>query len=328
MSRLHALVEGLHDRRIAVIGDVMLDHFLIGHVDRISPEAPVPVVSFDREEFRLGGAANVAHNIARMGGRVTLVGLVGHDDAAAELRRTLEAGGLEPSALVADARPTTRKVRIVTSRNQQVARLDYERDGEPDGPALSALCRQVTAAADWAETVVLSDYRKGVVSSAVIDAAVTAARTRGVPLLVDPKVPRADRYRGATLVTPNHHEAELMTGVSIRTTDDARAAARDIHERSGANVLITWGENGMWLLDATRQPWVEEALPAAAREVADVTGAGDTVIALLALCLAAGASLADAARVANVAASLVVARFGPAVVDPAELAAAVAASAE
>ena len=323
MSRLHTFVERLQNRRVAVIGDVMLDHFLIGHVDRISPEAPVPVVRFDREEFRLGGAANVAHNIARMGGRVSLVGLVGNDDAAQELRKSLEAGGLDHSALVTDTRPTTRKVRIVTSRNQQVARLDYERDGEPEGPTLSALCAQAARAAGSAETVVLSDYRKGVVSSAVIDAAVEAARAHGVPLLIDPKVPRAERYRGATLVTPNHHEAELMTGVSIRTPEDARAAARDIHERSGASVLITWGEHGMWLLDASSHPWKEETLPAAAREVADVTGAGDTVIALLALSLAAGAPLGDAARIANIAAGLVVARFGPAVVEPAELAAAV-----
>ena len=242
-------------------------------------------------------------------------------------RRSKPAAWIRP-ALVTDARPTTRKVRIVTTRNQQVARLDYEGDGEPTGATLRALCEQVTRAAASADIVVLSDYRKGVVSPAVIEAASVAARSRGVPLLVDPKVSRAERYRGAALVTPNHHEAELMTGVSIRTRDDIRAAARDIHERSGANVLVTWGEHGMWLLDASAEPWTEEALPAAAREVADVTGAGDTVIALLALSLAAGASLVQAARIANIAAGLVVARFGPAVVEPGELTAAVEAFTE
>jgi rfaE bifunctional protein kinase chain/domain len=322
MPPLATFVSKLEGRRVAVIGDVMLDHFLVGSVDRISPEAPVPVVRFDREEYRLGGAANVAHNIAAVGGQVLLIGLVGEDDAAGQLRRSLEASGLDSSGLVADARPTTRKVRVVTSRNQQVARIDYEGDGEATGGALSRLCAQVSAAARRSDVLVLSDYRKGVVSPPVIEAAVAAAKAAGLPLLVDPKVPKAERYRGATLVTPNHHEAELMTGVLIRSSEDARLAARDIHQRSGANVLITWGEHGMWLLDATSGTPREESLPASAREVADVTGAGDTVVALLALSIAAGAPLLDAARIANAAAGLVVARFGPAVVDRVELAAA------
>lgn len=324
MPRLATLIDKLEGRSVAVIGDVMLDHFLIGSVDRISPEAPVPVVRFNREEYRLGGAANVAHNIAAVGGKVRLVGLVGRDDAAEHLRQAMAASGLDAAGLVADARPTTRKMRVVTSRNQQVARIDYERDGEAGGDALATLCAQVEIAAQSADVLVLSDYRKGVVSQPVIDAAVAAAKTHGLALLIDPKEPRAERYRGATLVTPNHHEAELMTGIPIRTPDDARRAARDIHQRSGANVLITWGEHGMWLFDATSGTPKEEGLPASAREVADVTGAGDTVIAMLALSIAAGASLADAARVANAAAGLVVARFGPSVVDRAELAAALA----
>jgi D-beta-D-heptose 7-phosphate kinase/D-beta-D-heptose 1-phosphate adenosyltransferase len=327
MPRLQSFVNKLEGRRVAVIGDVMLDHFLIGSVERISPEAPVPVVRFEREEYRLGGAANVAHNIAAVGGKAQLIGLVGQDDAAGHLRRALEASGLGPSGLVADARPTTRKVRVVTSRNQQVARIDYEGDGEATGAALAGLCAQVNAAARNSDVLVLSDYRKGVVSQPVIDAAAAAARAAGIPLLIDPKVPRAERYRGATILTPNHHEAELMTGVLIRSSEDARLAARDIHQRSGANVLITWGEHGMWLLDATSGTTTEESLPASAREVADVTGAGDTVIALLALSIAAGAPLLDAARIANAAAGLVVARFGPAVVDRAELAAALGDSA-
>jgi rfaE bifunctional protein kinase chain/domain len=322
MPRLDTYVSKLEGRRVAVIGDVMLDHFLIGSVDRISPEAPVPVVRFGREEYRLGGAANVAHNIAAVGGTALLVGLVGQDDAAAHLRHALDAGGIESAGLVADARPTTRKMRVVTSRNQQVARIDYEGDGEAEGPALAALREQVAAVAARADVLVLSDYRKGVVSAPVIEAAVSAAKTHRLPLLIDPKVANAERYRGATLVTPNHHEAELMTGIQIRTRDDARRAARTIHERSGANVLITWGEHGMWLFDAAARPPIEDGLAASAREVADVTGAGDTVIALLALSIAAGAPLADAARIANAAAGLVVARFGPATVNRAELAAA------
>jgi D-beta-D-heptose 7-phosphate kinase/D-beta-D-heptose 1-phosphate adenosyltransferase len=327
MSDLAALSAQLSGKRIAVVGDVMLDHFVIGRVDRISPEAPVPVVRFDRNEFRLGGAANVAHNVAALGGRASLVGLVGDDEAATELRKQLGRAGLEDQRLVVDRqRPTTRKMRVVTSRNQQVARVDHELDADASGGVLQALLTEVARTAADVDAVVLSDYRKGVVTPPVIEAAVKAAARR-VPVLVDPKVAQADRYRGTTLITPNHHEAELMTQTTIRTIEDARAAARILHDRTGANVLITWGEHGMWVLDGSRGGLVEKALPAVAREVADVTGAGDTVIAVLGLALAAGAPLVDAAELANIAAGLVVARFGPSSVTPAELAAAVPAGA-
>jgi rfaE bifunctional protein kinase chain/domain len=314
MTMLAALTSRLPGRHIAVIGDVMLDHFIIGRVDRISPEAPVPVVRFDRDEYRLGGAANVAHNVRALGGLVSLVGLIGEDAAGAQLRHELRTRGIGADALVGDAsRSTTRKTRVVTSRNQQVARIDYESEAEPEGPVLAALLRAAVDAARAADAVVLSDYRKGVVAPAIISAVRDACRAAGRPLLVDPKTPIASRYRGATLLTPNHHEAELMTGVPIRTADDARAAARAIHEETdGASVLITWSEYGMWVFDASSAAPHEEHIAAAAREVSDVTGAGDTVIAMLALALAAGGSLRDAARLATLAAGLVVARFGPA----------------
>lgn len=321
MTDLSALAARLAGRHVAVIGDVMLDHFVIGRVDRLSPEAPVPIVRYTRDDYRLGGAANVAHNVAKLDGQATVVGLVGADDTAAELGRQLQHAGLSDNHLVVDpARPTTRKMRVVTSRNQQVARVDHERDTEPEGDVLRALTTRVASAASGAEAIVLSDYRKGVVTPQVIAAAVEAGRRARIPVLVDPKVAHADRYRGASLITPNHHEAELMTQTVIRTTDDARAAARALHARTNASVLITWGEHGMWVLDTTGTTHVEQALPAVAREVADVTGAGDTVIAVLALALASGAPLLDAARLANIAAGLVVARFGPASVTPAELA--------
>lgn len=318
-----SLLTAFSTRQIAIVGDVMLDHFLFGSVDRISPEAPVPVVRFDHEEFRLGGAANVAGNVAALGGHAALVGLVGDDEAAGALRKDLARAGIDASHLVTDShRPTTRKVRVVTSRNQQVARVDYESEAAASGAVLDALLEQVRSAAGRAHAVVLSDYRKGVVTPEVIASATRAAKAAGVPVLVDPKVPQAERYRGATLITPNHHEAELMTQTAIRSADDVGRAARLLHERTGASVLITWGEHGMWIFDGSVSPAVEEALPARAREVADVTGAGDTVIAVLALGLAAGAPLVEAARLANVAASLVVARFGPASVTLDELAAA------
>jgi D-beta-D-heptose 7-phosphate kinase/D-beta-D-heptose 1-phosphate adenosyltransferase len=305
---------------IAVVGDVMLDHFVVGRVDRISPEAPVPVVRFDRDEYRLGGAANVAHNIAALGGRPALVGLVGTDEAAKQLREQLLSAGVNPRGLVADAsRVTTRKVRVVTSRNQQVARIDYERDAEAKDTVEADLVTAVKTATLDARAVVVSDYRKGVVTDAVIAAAVEASRSAGAPLLVDPKLPQPERYHGASLITPNHHEAEVMTQTVIRSPEDVRRAAQLLHVRTGANVLITWGEHGMWILDASGDPAVEEHLPAVTREVADVTGAGDTVVAAVAMGLAAGASLVEAARIANQAASLVVGRFGPATVTTEEL---------
>jgi D-beta-D-heptose 7-phosphate kinase/D-beta-D-heptose 1-phosphate adenosyltransferase len=321
MTALADLASNLAGRRVAVVGDVMLDHFLIGQVDRISPEAPVPVVRFTRDEYRLGGAGNVAENIRSLGGHASVVGLVGQDAAAAEIERRLRQAGIGAEGLVVDAaRPTTRKMRVVTSRNQQVARVDYERDDEASATVLPALIAAAAAAGQAADAIVLSDYCKGVVTAAVIAAVVEAGRARQTPVLVDPKVPRADRYRGVALITPNHHEAELMTQRLIRTTEDARLAARDLRERTGASVVITWGEHGMWVLDGgSGSTAIETALPAVAREVADVTGAGDTVIAVLALALSAGATLVDAARLANIAAGLVVARFGPASLSADEL---------
>jgi rfaE bifunctional protein kinase chain/domain len=307
---------------VAVVGDVMLDHFLIGRVDRISPEAPVPVVRFDRDEFRLGGAANVAANIQALDGVPVLVGCVGDDDTAARLRMSLAERGIGDNALVVDSsRPTTRKMRIVTNRNQQVARVDYEHEAELAESKARALTAAIQQAAKSAKAIVLSDYRKGVVSREVIAAAVAAAGK--TPVVVDPKVPETSRYQDVTLLTPNHHEAELMTGTRIRTADDARAAARALHAATRANILITWGEHGMWLLDASAPTAVELAIPATAREVADVTGAGDTVVATLALALACGASLSEAATLANHAAGIVVGKFGPATVTREELSRAV-----
>jgi D-beta-D-heptose 7-phosphate kinase/D-beta-D-heptose 1-phosphate adenosyltransferase len=302
---------------VLVVGDLMLDHFVIGGVDRISPEAPVPVVRFEREQFRLGGACNVAHNVAALGGRAEMVGLVGKDADAARVLAELNALSIGTSGVVTDpARCTTRKLRVVTTRNQQVARIDYESDLEVQGEVEQLVEGQVRQLARGARAILISDYLKGVVSRGVAAAAATAARDQGIPLLVDPKVAHVDYYAGAALVTPNHHEAEAVTHMRIRTAEEARAAARRFRERTRCeHVLITRGEHGMWLLG----PDGEAELKAEAREVADVTGAGDTVIGTIALALAAGASMLDAARLANRAAGIVVGRFGPATVTLDEL---------
>jgi len=313
-----AFVALFADRPVLIVGDVMLDHFVVGRVTRISPEAPVPVVAFERDEHRLGGAANVAHNVRALGGRVAVVGTVGRDAGAERLAGALTGAGVDASGLVTDpARPTTTKMRVVTERNQQVSRIDYESDREAPPDVERLLVARVEERIGNAAAVVVSDYLKGTVTRTVAARTIEMARARGVPVIVDPKVPHVDYYRGALLVTPNHHEAEAVTLRRLRATDDVRAAARAFRERAGsAAVLVTRGEHGMWLLDDHDG---EHDLPAAAREVSDVTGAGDTVVAAVALGLAAGASLVEAATLANHAAGLVVAHFGPATVTPQEL---------
>jgi D-glycero-beta-D-manno-heptose-7-phosphate kinase len=312
-----SLLSGPGGHTILIIGDLMLDHFVIGRVERISPEAPVPVVQFDHEEHRLGGAANVAHNVAALGGRVEMVGIAGDDPEADRLRTDLARLSIGTSGIVTDtARCTTRKLRVVTTRNQQVARIDYESDQELSGELEAEVIERIFSLAESADAILVSDYLKGVVSRGVAAAATGAARRRNIPLLVDPKVPHIDYYAGATVITPNHHEAEAVTHMRIRTSEEARLAARRFRERAQCeSVLITRGEHGMWLLGPTS----ETELPAEAREVSDVTGAGDTVIATMTLALAAGAPLPDAARLANRAAGIVVGKFGPAVVTVDEL---------
>lgn len=319
--------------RVVVVGDVMLDHFLIGHVGRLSPEAPVPVVEYRADEYRLGGAANVASNVRALGGSPHLVGVVGADATADLLRAELSRGHLDAAGLLVDReRQTTRKVRVITERRQQVARIDYESAAAVGTDVEAALADHVARAVAGADVVIVSDYNKGVVSPGVMRVVIDGARAANRPVLVDPKIPHLDFYAGATLVTPNHHEAELATHAAIRTHDDARRAARRFRERARCqSVLITWGEHGMWLLDGPEldgmdtvkdgDQWIraEHALPAVAREVADVTGAGDTVVATLALALASGATLIEAATIANHAAGISVAKFGPATVSSAEL---------
>ena len=295
----------------------MLDHFVIGGVERISPEAPVPVVRFDREEYRLGGAANVAHNVAALGGRVEMIGIAGDDADGVRIRTGLERLCVGTSGIVTDRkRCTTRKLRVVTTRNQQVARVDYEDDAEVSGALEADVVGRIETLAASAGASLISDYLKGVVSRGVAAAAIAAARRLGIPVLVDPKVPHIDYYTGATVITPNHHEAEAVTHMRIRSSEEARAAARRFRERAECeSVLITRGEHGMVLLG----PEGDGELQAEAREVSDVTGAGDTVIATMTLALAAGAPLLDAARLANRAAGIVVGKFGPATVTIEEL---------
>jgi len=318
-ERLHQIIERFSGTTVLIVGDVMLDQFVVGRVSRISPEAPVPVVCYERDEYRVGGAANVAHNVRALGGHVELVGLVGADGAGQRLRQLLHNLGMGTTGLVSDpGRRTTTKLRVVTDRNQQVARIDYETDDEATGAIEQALAMQAEMLAQRATVILVSDYLKGSITRTVMSRLVAAGRARSVPVLVDPKIPHLDYYAGASLVTPNHHESEVATHLRVRTHEEAVQAAHIFRERARCErVLVTRGEHGMCLLDGERY----HHFPAVAREVADVTGAGDTVIATIALALAGGGTLEEACGLANYAAGIVVGRFGPAAVTAAELSA-------
>ena len=337
-SHARALIGRFSDLPVLVVGDVMVDRFIVGRVTRISPEAPVPIVRFESEYVRLGGAANVAHNLAVLGARPSLVGIVGDDAAGRTLRAQLTAAGVNGDGLVVDrGRPTTEKVRVVTERNQQVARIDYEQDTDASGAVERAVIDVVARSTRDARALLVSDYLKGAITRPVIEALLAHAGRVGheplgpagvggslsgerPPLIVDPKIPHLSCYAGATIVTPNHHEAEVATHIRIRDDDDAHQAARAFRDRARCEaVLITRGEHGMWL----SEPAAERSIPAVAREVADVTGAGDTVVATLALALAAGATMTEAAMLANQAAGIVVGTFGPSTVTREELLAAI-----
>lgn len=318
-QRAAELVSRFRERRIVVYGDVMLDEFVWGDVTRISPEAPVPVVEIRRESVHLGGAANVLSNLRALGVRSSLVGVVGQDRAGERVRAELrESGALdaEENLIVDVSRPTTVKTRII-AHSQLVVRADRERRAPLDATVEERVVATLRRLLRGADALVVSDYDKGAVTPAALDEVLPAADAAGVPVLIDPKIRNFDSYRPATLVTPNHHEALKVTNTDDDTDEGMTRAARLIRERLGCrSVLITRGERGMMLLEEDGEPTY---VPTAAREVFDVTGAGDTVIATLAASVAAGATLAEAAMLANHAAGIVVGKLGTATASANEL---------
>ncbi|GGX34792.1 sugar kinase [Pigmentiphaga litoralis] len=299
--------------RVLVIGDVMLDRYWFGEVDRISPEAPVPVVRVSRSEDRLGGAANVARNVAVLGARVTLVGIVGNDDSGVAISRLCAEAGVTAELVTDAAIPTTMKMRVL-GRQQQLLRVDFEQSPGPD--TLVALAERVASLMSDHDVVVLSDYAKGVLEH--VEPLIALARRHECIILVDPKGDDYSRYRGATLVTPNQSEMRDAVG---RWRDDDELAERAQRLRVALDLkalLVTRSELGMTLYTADGRDHVG----AQAREVFDVSGAGDTVIATLAVMQAAGLDLHDAMRWANLAGGIVVGKLGTSIVTPAELSAA------
>ncbi len=298
------------EARVLVLGDVMLDRFLYGLVERVSPEAPVPVMALQRTTNMPGGAANVARNVAALSARVVLVGVVGADEAATELRGLLTGPASFQTHLVVDpARPTTTKTRYIADQ-QQILRTDRE-VSEPlsDAVAAQTLARYSAALAE-VDIVILSDYGKGVLSDDVTARAIASAVAAGKRVLVDPKNRSFAKYRGATVLTPNKHELQLASGHECSSDEQVAAAATEVIERGiCATVVATRGKDGMSIVQQGR-PAVH--IRTLANEVYDVTGAGDTAVATMAVALASGADMRNAARLANLAAGIVVGKYGTA----------------
>ncbi|WP_026167465.1 D-glycero-beta-D-manno-heptose-7-phosphate kinase [Desulfovibrio oxyclinae] len=317
-DELKQLLGKVAGRRVLIIGDLMLDHYLTGSVERISPEAPVPVVRVEKETHVLGGAGNVARNIAELGGQPVLAGMRGKDIHGDTLTRLCNEHGLETRLVVSETRPTTIKTRVLAS-NQQIVRVDHEELGNPTGPELDELFADIEEDLENTPVIILSDYGKGLVCREFMDrlwSALESLENRPM-VLVDPKTVNYDFYQGVDLLTPNTKEAGEGAGMHVSGRDEAVEAGRRLFDRLGCrHLLVTLGRDGMALFHDRENV---HHIPTFARNVFDVTGAGDTVIATLALGLAAGGGLVASATLANHAAGIVVSRIGAATATPGQI---------
>lgn len=321
MQHLSAVVEQLRGCRVLVVGDVMLDEYVRGEVSRISPEAPVPVLEVREtraSDVRLGGAANAAANIQALGGKASLVGVVGVDEAADSMRKHLEQHGIAKLLVEDSSRPTSRKTRLVASQ-QQIVRVDYEKRTPVKGDVAERLKREIEASMPDVHAVVISDYAKGVITQEIARHAIACARRAKLPTIVDPKQRDFGVYAGATVITPNLHELEAAApGLDVE-----HAAGSLMPRLDGTALLVTRSADGMTLFRPEQSPFHVRAM---AKEVFDVTGAGDTVVATLALALAARLPFEHAVELASVAAAISVSKRGTSTVSPSELASALAAT--
>ncbi len=303
--------------RILVVGDLILDHYVWGKVHRVSPEAPVPIVHVDSESYRMGGAANVYHNILTLGGQAELCGVVGADHVGkqflADIRRS---SPFTAGVFVDSSRPTIKKTRVV-AHNQQIVRFDVEQRHDISSQQTKKMIRHVASRLPGVSCLVISDYAKGMITFELMKAIHTLADQFGVPIVVDPKVEHMAYYQGVTVITPNHHEAKEAGGFLSSQDVPVEEIGLALQQRLQCQaVVVTRGEEGMSIFENTGQSW---SIPAVARQVYDVTGAGDTVISTLALALSAKASLPEAAVLANQAAGIVVGMVGTATVTRAQL---------
>lgn len=299
--------------RVLVVGDVMLDHYLVGGCSRISPEAPVPVVDVKRETTSLGGSGNVVNNLLALGAQVTPAAVIGDDDCGCEVLQMLRERGLPTHGVIVESgRTTPKKTRVVVA-HQQVVRFDRESAAPIDAATEAALEAAVLTGAY--DAVVISDYNKGLVTPGFCRRVIAFAQARGIPVLVDPKGRSGEKYRGATLITPNKREAAELTGLAIRDDADLLAAGEKLRRELDLQyAIITLSEDGIAIFDGGLTK-----IQAAAKEVYDVSGAGDTVLAVLGFALACGESITEAASLANTAAGIVVGKFGSATVTLAEI---------
>jgi D-beta-D-heptose 7-phosphate kinase/D-beta-D-heptose 1-phosphate adenosyltransferase len=315
-------IEHWRGSRIFVIGDVMIDRFVYGKVERVSPEAPIPVVHFQRETSMLGGAGNVARNIVALGGRVWLAGVIGEDEAADQAVADARRDGVDVCFVRLPGHPTTIKTRYVSGA-QQIMRLDVERKLKLDAATADKLCAAFMNVASELSAVVLSDYAKGVLAPELIARVIGHARDKGLPVIVDPKTRDVRRYAGATVLTPNAAEAEAISGLDCHDDAGAAETARLIRDLADVDsVILTRGAQGMTICHQPEAVGLVAHIPTVATEVFDVSGAGDTVVAALALALGGGADTPTAALIANAAAGLAVGKTGTATISARELRAA------
>lgn len=314
---VEADMKPLANQAVLIVGDLILDHYLWGSVERTTPEAPVPIVLHERDSWILGAAGNVAHNIKTLGGKAYLVGIAGKDSAGKQMQTLLRETGISTAGIVTAAnRPTTVKTRVVSS-GQQLLRIDHEETDSLDPQTIEKLIATIRRLAGKCKAVLLSDYAKGVLGPKVIAAAVGAAHQYRIPVLVDPKGHDYSRYKGADILTPNLRELSLAAGYPIDDEKDMQKAGRNLIKKCGLKALaLTMDAEGMAVLRPRHAPF---RLPARAPEVSDVTGAGDTTIATLALAIASGMGIEDAATLANHAGGIVVGKLGVSTVSPQEL---------
>ena len=314
---LSHLAKQFRGKRLLIVGDVILDEFIWGEARRISPEAPVPIVRLKSRTYLPGGAGNTAANVVSLGGSARLGGVVGHDENALRVRNVLESFGVNADGLAVDtARPTTTKTRI-HAHNHQIVRVDAEEKTLLSPPLETELVSWAQAHLDAVDGIIISDYAKGVVTPSLAQSLIHSAREKGYPVIVDPKGTDYTKYRGATIITPNVYELGEVCRREIEDESDLIRASQELcRQLDGTSILATRGAEGMLLFQAGAPPL---QIPATARQVFDVTGAGDTVVSAFALALATGAGLAAAAQLANLAAGIAVGKVGTATVSLEEL---------
>ena len=312
-KRLAEIFDRLSGRRVAVVGDLMIDRYYWGAVTRISPEAPVPVVEVSSYSNRLGGAANVGNNIASLGGQPLLIGVAGEDDAGSLLRSLVRESGFDDQGILTDpSRPTTTKTRII-AHNQHVVRLDHERKEDVGANIEEQILQLIGRELPSLSAIIIEDYNKGVVTRGLIPGIIAAARSRGIPVTVDPKSNNFFEYRNVTVFKPNRKEAEEALATKLKDREAIEVAGRRLLETlSAENVLLTLGERGMSLFENSGRT---THVPTKARNVADVSGAGDTVISTLTMAIAAGASIREAAALSNFAGGIVCGEVGIVPID-------------